>query len=67
MTENTNEELMYDTPDDSVIVRNARLAVELELKKKEALGLPIAKYDPKTEKAYLVYADGRREEVKAEN
>ncbi|MCD7742206.1 MAG: hypothetical protein LUI06_08385 [Ruminococcus sp.] len=50
-------------PDDSILVRNARLAVKRELEKRKALGLPISEYDPKTEKVYIVYPDGTREEA----
>lgn len=35
-----------------------RKAVELEIEKKRLLGLPIARYDVKTKKAYLEYPDG---------
>ena len=45
-------------PSDNVVVRNARMAVEAELKKKRILKQPIAKFDPKTGKVYLEHADG---------
>ena len=45
-------------PSDSVIVRNARLAVSRELAKKKALGQPIARFDPKTREIYMENADG---------
>ncbi len=48
-------------PDDSIVVRNARLAVKMALMEKEALGLPAAKYDQKTGQVFLVYPDGRKE------
>lgn len=35
-----------------------RKAVEMEIEKKRLLGLPIARYDIKTKKAYLEYPDG---------
>ena len=35
-------------PDDSAVVKGARLAVDLELKKKQALSQPIAQFDQKT-------------------
>jgi hypothetical protein len=41
-----------------------KLAVKQELEKKKALGLPVAKYNTKNGKAYLEYADGRKEYVK---
>lgn len=50
-------------PSDGVIVQNARLAVAAELKKKRILKQPIAKFDPKTGKVYLLHSDGTREEV----
>ena len=34
-------------PDDSAVVKGARLAVDLELKKKQALSQPIAQFDQK--------------------
>lgn len=45
-------------PDDSILVRKARLAVKLELQKKRALGLPIARFDPKTKEIYMENPDG---------
>lgn len=50
-------------PADSIVVKNARLAVATELKKKKILGQPIAKYEPQTGKVYLLHGDGTREEV----
>ena len=40
-----------------------KLAVKQEIEKKKALGIPVARYDAKNGKAYLEYADGRREYV----
>lgn len=48
---------------DGVVVRNARLAVAAELRRKKILKQPIAKYDLKTGKVYLLHSDGTREEV----
>lgn len=45
-------------PSDGVLVRNARLAVERELSKKRTLNQPIARFDPKTKRVYMEYADG---------
>jgi hypothetical protein len=45
-------------PSDNVVVRNARLAVETELKKKRVLRQPVAEFDPKTRRAYMENADG---------
>lgn len=53
----------YRIPSDGIVVKNARLAVAAELKKKKILKQPIAKYDPKTGKVYLVHSDGSCEEV----
>lgn len=50
-------------PSDGVVVRNARLAVEMELKKKRALGQPISKFDVKTKTIYMEYPDGTIEVV----
>ena len=47
-----------NTPSDAVVVRNARLAVEAELKKKRTMKQPIAKFDPKTGKVYMEHSDG---------
>lgn len=47
-------------PSDNVIVRNARLAVAAELKKKRALNQPIARFDAKTGEVYMENADGSR-------
>ena len=47
-----------NTPSDAVVVRNARLAVEAELKKKRTLKQPIAKFDAKTGKVYMEHSDG---------
>jgi hypothetical protein len=47
-----------NVPSDDVVVRNARLAVEAELKKKRVLQQPVAKFDPKTRKIYMENADG---------
>lgn len=47
-------------PSDGIIVRNARLAVKTELEKKRALNQPIARFDPKSGKVYMEYADGRK-------
>lgn len=45
-------------PSDGVLVRNARLAVKVDLEKKRVLNQPIARFDPKTGKVYLENADG---------
>lgn len=47
-------------PDDSAVVKGARLAVDLELKKKQALSQPIAQFDQKTGKIFMIHADGTR-------
>ena len=41
------------------------MAVNNAIKRKKAQGLPIARYDEKTRRAYLEYPDGRREYVEA--
>lgn len=45
-------------PSDGILVRNARLAVSMELQRKCAMKLPVAKFDKKTGKVYLENADG---------
>ncbi len=48
-----------DISADEIVVRNARLAVAAELKKKRALKQPIAKFDVKTGTVFLEHSDGR--------
>ena len=50
-------------PDDSIVVSNAKWAVEKALEKKRRLGQPIAKFEPETGEVYIEYADGRIERV----
>ena len=47
-------------PSDGIIVCNVRLAIKTELEKKRTLNLPIARFDPKSGKVYMEYADGRK-------
>lgn len=47
-----------NVPADNIVVRNARLAVDRELKKKRALNQPIAKFDAKTGKVFMEHSDG---------
>lgn len=47
-----------NVPTDNIVVRNARLAVDRELKKKRALNQPIAKFDAKTGKVFMEHSDG---------
>ncbi len=54
---------MANIPSDDILVRNARLAVETDLKEKKALNQPIARFDIKTKEVFLEYPDGRRELV----
>ena len=50
---------MTDSADkESMIVRNARLAVEAELRKKHVLNQPVAKFDVETKTIYLQHSDG---------
>ena len=51
-------------PSDGIVVQNARQAVAAELRKKKILKQPIAKFDPKTGKVYLLHCVGTREEVR---
>ena len=50
-------------PDDRIVVQNARLAVEAELRKKKILEQPIAKYDLKTGKVFMEHSDVTKVEV----
>ena len=50
-------------PDDRIVVQNARLAVEAELRKKKILEQPIAKYDLKTGKVFTERRGGTKVEV----
>ncbi len=45
-------------PSGNIVVQNARLAVSMELQRKRALKLPIARFDKKTGRVYLENADG---------
>ena len=45
---------------DSVIIRNARLAVKIELEKKRMCKQPISKFDLKTKEVYLEYPDSSK-------
>lgn len=45
-------------PSGSIVVRNARLAVSMDLQRKRAMGLPIARFGKKTGQVYLENADG---------
>lgn len=47
-------------PTDDNVVRNVRLAVALELKKKRALNQPIARFDITTGSIFLEHGDGSR-------
>lgn len=47
-----------NVPADNIVVRNTRLAVDRELKKKRALNQPIAKFDAKTGKAFMEHSAG---------
>lgn len=47
-------------PPDDVVVRNAKLAVAVELKKKRALKQPIARFDPKTGEVFIEDGDGNK-------
>lgn len=60
MSENLTLDTTFGVKDDDLTERfKAVVALENELKKIK--GLPVAKYDSKTQKAYLEYPDGRRE------
>ena len=50
-------------PDDRIVLQNARLAVEAELRKKTILEQPIAKYDLKTGKVFMEHSDGTKLDV----
>lgn len=48
---------------DNIVVQYARQAVSAELKRKKLLKQPIAKFDQKTGKVYIVHSDGTHEVV----
>lgn len=48
---------------DEQVVQRANIAVELDLKKKKAMGNSIVIFDRKTQKIYQVSSDGIRIEV----
>ena len=50
-------------PSDGILVLKARLAVRAELQKKGALNQPIARFDAKTGRLYMEYANGRQDEI----
>ena len=50
-------------PPDGIVIRNARLAAKKELEKKRTLNQPIARFDPKSGKVYMEYADGSKAPV----
>lgn len=47
-------------PSDAALVRHTRHAVKEELKRKQMLQLPIARFDAKTGEVYLEHPDGTR-------
>ena len=55
-----NDDLMFGLTDEELDKR-FREAVRLANEAKIAMGLPLAKYDAKTKRAYFLYADGTRE------
>ena len=53
----------YLSENDKEMDRRASAAVDLAIKKAKNCGAPIGRYDKQLKKAYLEYADGRREYV----
>ena len=49
------------TEEEKEMDRRAKEAVRADLEKAKFLGQPIAKYDENLKRAYIEYADGRRE------
>lgn len=49
------------TKNDKIMDTRAQSAVEDAIKKSNICGKPVAKYDSNQNKAYLEYADGRKE------
>lgn len=47
--------------DDVIVVKLARLAVRQAIERKNALNQPVAVYDPKTKRIFMVRSDGTRE------
>lgn len=46
---------------DDEMTRRFRIAIKLADEEKIAKGVPVSRYDMTTRRAYLLYADGRRE------
>lgn len=55
--------IMERTISDKEVVRLARAAVELDLKKKKVLGIPAVVYDRNTQLIYEQYGDGTRKVI----
>jgi len=62
----TIKKMKSASKEDREMSRLFRLAVKQEIEKNKALGIPVAKYDVKNGKAYLEYADGRKEYAQIE-
>lgn len=59
-----DEDAFLDTTlglSDDELTRRFKEAVKLEKKRCKIMGLPIAEYDGRKKKAYLLYPDGHRE------
>lgn len=54
---------IFDDTDmaDEIMERRMQIVVQKMLELKKRFGLPIAKYDKEAKRAYIEYADGRRE------
>ena len=48
---------------DEQVVKLANEAIEIELRKKKAMGIPVAVFDRKTQKIYEINSDGSKVEV----
>lgn len=48
---------------DEELTQRFKESIRIDNEIRRIKGLPVAKYDPKTKKAYLEYPDGRREYV----
>lgn len=50
--------MKHDIPSDRILVEHAKFAVSSELKRKEKLNLPVAKFDAKSGQIYMHNSDG---------
>lgn len=62
MTEKNELDSICGVSDDE-LTRRFRESIRIDDEMRRIMGLPVARYDSETKKAYLEYPDGRREYV----